>query len=163
MTKKILLALDQSSKVTGWSIWEDGLLKKHGKFSYDDADTITRIVKLRNAITRLIEDEQVTDVALEEIQMQGNVNNVVTFKVLAQVQAAILILCNERAIPYKVVASSTWKSVCGVKGKARPEQKRDAQRFVQEEFGIKPIQDIVDSICIGYTVSKEDRGRINWV
>jgi Holliday junction resolvasome RuvABC endonuclease subunit len=146
-----ILALDQSSKVTGYSIWNNGVLEKYDKFSFIDTDVIVRIVKLKNAIDKLIKDENIDKVILEEIQMQKMQNNVVTFKVLAQVQGAILILCNENAIPYEVVASSTWKSVCGVKGKVRADQKRDAQRFVEEKFGVKPIQDIVDAICIGYS------------
>lgn len=157
-----LLALDQSSKVTGWAIFNNGVLEKHGKFSFTDLDMITRIIKLKNSVDKLIKDENITNVALEEIQMQKNTNNVVTFKVLAQVQAAILILCNENAIPYEVVASSTWKSTCGVKGKARLEQKQNAQKFVLEEFGVKAIQDTVDAICIGYSVSESDRGKIEF-
>lgn len=162
MTEKRMLSLDQSSKVTGWAIYNNGLLEKYGKFSYDDADMITRIIKLKNAVEKLIKAENITHVALEEIQMQGNINNVVTFKVLAQVQAAILILCSENAIPYEVIGSSTWKSACKVTGKARPEQKQNAQKFVEAEFGVKAIQDIVDAICIGYCASKADRSRIDW-
>lgn len=162
LENKRLLALDQSSKVTGWAIYNNGLLEKYGKFSFTDTDMITRVVKLRKAVKELIEEENITHVVLEEIQLQSNINNVVTFKVLATVQSAILILCNENAIPYEVVASSTWKSVCGVKGRARTDQKKDAQRFVLEEFGIKAIQDIVDAICIGYSVSKNDKNELNW-
>lgn len=158
-----LLALDQSSKVTGWAIFQDGLLEKNGKFSFEDANPIIRLVKLQDATEKLIEDENIEEVAIEEIQMQGNINNVVTFKILAFTMASILLLCERKSLPVKVIASSTWKSVCGVKGRVRADQKRDAQRFVLEEFGIKAIQDIVDAICLGYCVTKEERGRVDWV
>jgi len=157
-----LLALDQSSRVSGYAIFQTGTLEKYGKWNFTDADMITRVIKLRDAARELIAAENIEEVAIEEIQLQANTNNVVTFKVLASVQAAILILCNDLSLPCKVVPSSTWKSACGVKGRARAEQKQNAQKFVKEEFNVVAIQDICDAICIGYAVIKDERGRIDW-
>ena len=36
-----------------------------------------------------------------------------------------------------------------IKGKNRPEQKRNAQKYVNEKFNIKATQDECDAICIG--------------
>jgi hypothetical protein len=37
----------------------------------------------------------------------------------------------------------------GIRGRARAEQKRNAQQFVLNTYNIKAIQDICDAICIG--------------
>ena len=82
--------------------------------------------------------------------MQASVgNNVQTFKILAEVFGVILMLCTELKINYTIVSSNTWKSTLKIKGKKRSEQKKDAQRYVLEHYGIKAIQDTVDAICIG--------------
>lgn len=159
---KRLLAIDQSSRTTGYAIFENGILQKYDKFTFEDADVITRLLKIENKINEIIDNENITNIAIEEIQLQANNNNVATYKVLAFVMATILLICKRKNIPYEIIASSTWKSVCGIKGRARAEQKKNAQIFVQEEFGIKAIQDIVDAICLGYSISKEDRNKIEW-
>ena len=148
-----ILALDQSSQVTGWAIFQDGKLDKFGKFDHKNSNVIARISSLKADVLQLIEDESIDKVILEEIQMQGNVNNVTTFKVLAFVLGTLEILMYELDMPYETLPSSTWKSICGVKGRARAEQKKDAQRFVMEEYQTKAIQDIVDAICIGHAVT----------
>lgn len=145
-----ILAIDQSSKVSGYSIFIDDELEDYGKMSYTDDNPIKRILKLRRAVDTLISENDIEKVILEDIQMQGNTNNVVTYKILAFTLGALQLLCEELGIEYEVISSSTWKSRCGVKGKGRTEQKQAAQKFVLEEFNVKAIQDICDAICIGY-------------
>lgn len=77
------------------------------------------------------------------------VNNVQTFKVLAEVFGVLYELCIDMNIPVEAVLAGTWKSTLGIKGKTRPEQKRAAQTWVADNYGIKATQDEVDSICIG--------------
>ena len=33
-----ILALDQASRTTGYSVWKDGKMQTYGKFTYDNAD-----------------------------------------------------------------------------------------------------------------------------
>ena len=58
--------------------------------------------------------------------MQDKINNVQTFKVLAEVFGVIYELVISLGLPYQVVFSGTWKSTCVIKGKARDEQKKNA-------------------------------------
>ena len=55
---------------------------------------------------------------------------------------------------YTVVMSGTWKSTLGIKGRTRPEQKRNAQEYVLQTYNVKAIQDVCDAICIGAHVLK---------
>ena len=145
-----LLALDQASRVSGWAFFKDGELKKFGKFSVDDDDIGERLYKIRENVKTLIETYDIDEVAFEDIQLQNNVvNNVQTFKILAEVFGIIYELVTELNIPHTAVLSGTWKSTLGIKGKNRPEQKRNAQAYVNTMYGIKATQDECDAICIG--------------
>lgn len=145
-----LLALDQASITTGWAVFHDDQLVEHGHFTFEDSDVGERLYKIRNKVAELIADYDINEIAFEDIQMQKNVaNNVQTFKVLAEVFGVIYELATELEIPNTAVLAGTWKSTLGIKGRARAEQKRNAQIYVQNTFGIKAIQDECDAICIG--------------
>lgn len=145
-----LLALDQASKVTGWAIFEDGELKSYGKISLDDPNTDIRLVQLRQGIQTLIADYNIDKVIFEDIQQQNNVaNNVQTFKVLAEVYGVVSELLQEIQIPHSTVLAASWKSTLGIKGRTRAEQKKNAQLYVEQNYGIHVIQDIADAVCIG--------------
>lgn len=145
-----LLALDQSSRITGYAIFVDENLIAHGSINLTEEDVGQRLVLIRKEVTKLIHKYDINEIAFEDIQMQASVgNNVQTFKILAEVFGVILMLCTELKINYTIVSSNTWKSTLKIKGKKRSEQKQDAQRYVLENYGIKAIQDTVDAICIG--------------
>ena len=147
-----LLALDQSSRITGWAIFDNGKLEKYGKFDAEVAGSAIgdRLEYIRNKVKNLIEDNKIDEVIIEDIQMQGNVvNNVQTFKVLAEVFGVISELLVEMKIPQSAVLASSWKSALGIKGRARADQKRNAQQWVITAYGVKPTQDECDAICIG--------------
>lgn len=145
-----LLALDQASKVTGWAIFEDGELKSYGKISLDDPNTDIRLVQLRQGIQTLIADYNINEVIFEDIQQQNNVaNNVQTFKVLAEVYGVVSELLQELQIPHSTVLAASWKSTLDIKGRTRAEQKKNAQLYVEQNYGVHVIQDIADAICIG--------------
>lgn len=145
-----LLALDQASRVTGWAVFNDTQLVDHGHFSVDDDDIGLRLRKIRDKVAQLIADYDINEVAFEDIQMQGNVvNNVQTFKILAEVFGVVYELVTELEIPSTAVLAGTWKSTLGIKGRVRADQKRAAQEYVASTFGVKAIQDECDAICIG--------------
>lgn len=148
MTK--LLALDQASITSGYSIWHDGELKAYGKFTFNDSDIGVRLLNIRNKVLELIQENDINEIIFEDIQLQTNVtNNVQTFKVLAEVFGIIYELATELKISNRAVLAGTWKKHLGIKGRTRPEQKRNAQEYVQNTYGIKATQDECDSICIG--------------
>lgn len=155
-----LLALDQSSHTTGYAIFQDGKLISYDKFSFEDDDVGKRLTKIRNKINSLIEENEITEVAFEDIQLQNNKgpNNVVTYKILAEVFGVIEQLLNEKKIPYQIIPSTSWKSTLSIKGAQRAEQKRNAQLWVLNNCGVKAIQDICDAICIGeHTLRKNTK------
>ena len=163
----ILIAFDQALNTTGYSIFKDGSLVSFDKFTTSDVSTAEKLKEFKSFLNKLLEDKKPNKVAFEEIQLQqipGSTahGNVETFKKLAYVQAILMEALAEKGIAFEIVSSNTWKSTCGVKGRARAEQKRNAQKFVETEYGVKAIQDICDSICIGKHVLEKDSKEINW-
>lgn len=142
-----LLALDQSTRITGWAVYENNKLIQYGKIIEDSDSLAERLVGVRNKIIKLLIDYNIDEVAIEDIQEQ---NNIQTFKALAEVYGVLEELFKEKHIPYRTVYASSWKSTCGVKGRARADQKRNAQLYVANTYGIKATQDECDAICIGH-------------
>ena len=127
-----LLAIDQASVTSGYAIFKDGKLVDYGKFTFNDDVIAERLVKIRAKVLELIAEHDIDEVAFEDIQMQGNVaNNVQTFKVLSEVFGVISETLQEKKMKYTVVMSGTWKSTLGIKGRTRPEQKRNAPNGAQ--------------------------------
>lgn len=141
-----ILALDQASVTTGYSIFYENELKTYGHFSYDNTNIGERLKNVRQKVQELIEQYNITEVILEDIQLQ---NNVQTFKVLAQVLGVLEELCSEMDIKYQTVLATVWRAKIGIKGRERPTQKREAQKYVENTYHIKATQDEADSICIG--------------
>lgn len=155
MAKKYLLALDQSTQVTGWALFENGQLIQQDIFSPSGSLEV-RLTKIRKWLLEFLERyEGEIEVALEEIQLQSNRPGqnrdmgVTTYKKLAYVQGIIIELLTSKNIKYSIIASSSWKSTCGIKGKDSQEQKENAANYVFQQFNIKPVQDACDAICIG--------------
>lgn len=141
-----MLALDQASRTSGFAIFEDNKLIKYGKFTFEDPDFGVRLMKIRNKVQSLIEEFSIDKVVFEDIQLQDNVD---TFKKLAEVFGVIFELVTELNIPHEAILSTSWKSTLKIKGTKRPEQKKNAQLWVNENYNIKPTQDECDAICIG--------------
>ena len=159
-----ILALDQSSRVSGWALFDGNELIEYGKFDLSkEPDIGERLHQARYIVQDIINKLNVDKVILEDIYMDGQrVNNVQTFKILAEVFGVLYELCIDMNIPVEAVLAGTWKSTLGIKGKTRPEQKRAAQAWVAENYGIKAVQDIADAICIGSHYLKTNKPVLEW-
>ena len=152
VASKFIIALDQSTQLTGYAIFQDKDLIAHGVFS-PSGDYEHRIVKLRQWLLDKLEPlKSNVEVYFEDIQLQdlggGNIG-VTTFKKLAHVQGALIVTCIEEDVPYTIVPAATWRKTCGVKGRVRSEYKPAAQAHVLEKYGIQATEDEADAICIG--------------
>ena len=112
-----ILSLDQSTRITGFAVFDNNSLIKVGKFDISySGDIGQRLVKFREKILSLIKEWNIDKVCFEEIQLQNNViNNVDTFKKLANVYGVLLETLVEIDMEYEIVSSNTWKSKCGIR------------------------------------------------
>ena len=156
-----ILALDQSSRITGWAVFQDDKLIDFNKFNAETAvgpDLPKRLQFIKNKVQELVNKYEIDEVVLEDIQMQSNVaNNVQTFKTLAEVIGVISEYLQEENLPQTIVLASSWKSDLGIKGRDRAAQKRAAQQYVVDTYAQKPTQDECDAICIGLSYIKNTK------
>lgn len=158
-----ILALDQASRTSGYSVFCDDKLIDSGTFTFTSDDMAKRLVGIRNKVSELIDKYCIEKLILEDIQLQNNVgSNVTTYKALAEVIGVLTELAAERKLPYELVYSSTWKSELKIKGRTRPEQKRNAQVYVFENFGVNVSQDESDAICIGSYYTQKNKSAFSW-
>ena len=154
-----LLALDQASQVSGFSIYdkETKELIHYGSFEFTSQDFDTRLYHINRKVKEIIEEYHVDEVYLEDIQLQGEdgIPNVVVFKRLAEVIGVICCLCVELNLPHTIVSPSTWRHSCGIRGKARADKKKNAQIYVQEKYGLIVSDDVADAICLGEHAIKQ--------
>lgn len=146
-----LLALDQSSQITGYTILDNGKIIKVSHFEIT-GDLGDRLVKLRNKIISLIEEYNIDEVIFEDIQLQ-DVNGskeigIKTFKVLAEVFGVVYELLTEKKMKNSCVAPIVWKAHFKIAGKGRAQEKKMAQNYILKNYNMKCTEDEADSLCI---------------
>ena len=80
LVSKTILALDQATKVSGWSLWQDGTLTEYGHVSFDQEDPFIRNNKLTHWLGNMIETRDVDEVVIEDIQMSLRFSDLHNFK-----------------------------------------------------------------------------------
>ena len=144
-----ILALDQATRETGFSIYDGVELIHHGVFKANTGEDMSyRINAVNKWVTEVISLASIDAVALEGVQYQGNPKTLIDLaKLLGSLEQTAYSLTG--AMPLIVLAAQ-WKSTCKIGGRARAEQKRNAQIFVKRKFGIEASSDAADAICLGY-------------
>lgn len=157
----VILALDQSLHDNGWAIFKDGKLKDYGKFSIKKTLPLeVRLNLVQQNILDIIYDhlegENPDKIVFEGIQQQ---NNVETFKRLAMVQAAILLLCYNSEIDYTILSPSQWRAINGGGyGRKREEQKQESVNRAKQWYHIDDIDnDVADAINIGHAFFEDNK------
>lgn len=150
---KRILALDQSTRITGWSIYDSGELVKYGTFITDLDDEIQRDRAIKNWLINMINNWKPEYVGLEGIQYQQNMG-VTTFETLARLQGILMETLLELNIEYSICPTNTWRAHCQVKGKTRIDKKRSMQLLAKQWFDISVTDDEADAIGIGKYVAE---------
>ncbi len=147
-----LLALDQSSKTTGYTVLDNGKIIKVSHFDCVGDDLGDRLYQFRKKVISLIEEYDIDEIAFEDIQLQdvnGNKETgIKTFKVLAEVFGVMHELCSEMKMPYTAILPIKWKAHFKIAGKGRSQEKKMAQTYALRNFGIPCTEDEADSLCI---------------
>lgn len=143
-----VLALDQATKVSGWSLFSDGELLRYGTFETQLSDEIARDNTIKNWLISMINNWEPDFVGIEGIQYQKQVG-VTTFETLARLQGILLNCLYEEQIPYEICHTGVWRKYCGVTGRTRVDKKRSMQQLVKEWYDVSVTDDCADAIGIG--------------
>lgn len=161
-----LLALDQASYTTGYAIFEDGKPVVVSHFTAQGDDLGKRLEQIRDNIIKLIQQYNIDTVAFEDIQLQdmtgGKEVGIKTFKMLAEVFGVVHELLNELQLDYYIIPPIVWKATVKVAGKGRTAEKKLAQKWVIDNYGIKCTEDEADAVCLGTHVIKKENSEFDW-
>lgn len=152
-SKKRVFALDQSSKITGYSIYDGDELIDYGVFETNLSDEIKRANQLRQWFISMCNNWKPDYIGIEGVQYQEKFG-VTTFQTLCRVQGIIMVTCVELGLPYEVCPTNTWRHFCEVKGRSRADKKRSMQMLVKQWYDISVSDDESDAIGIGRYVAK---------
>lgn len=149
-----ILALDASTKATGWSVFEDGEYTTSGMIEQKGKDAYDRIYQMQGQIGGLLSKYSPDEVYLEDIVMERNAN---TFRLLGFLSGGIQYICHSKNIPVRLIGASEWRSMIGIqeKGVKRADLKSNALAFCEKYIGLFVDEDEAESICINVAASVE--------
>lgn len=144
-----ILCLDQSTKISGYSIWENKKLIKYSTLISNpkEKNPIERMKEQYDLIKKLIHNENPDFIVFENVQFQQNYG---TFQQLSQLQGLLMASLFEIDIGFQIIEPSAWKSFCCIKGRKRDEQKKNTQLFVKNKYNVDVSEDEADAIGIGF-------------
>lgn len=148
MEKKVL-ALDLSSKRSGWATRANGELE-YGAISASSTKVEKRIGVMRDEVVKLIKLYGITHIIAEEVRPDGMNNH--TGKILNWLQGVIAVAAYEtnKDIEIEFIGASSWRSKLKIQGRAvkREQQKAIDIKYVQDKYGITVMDDEADAIGI---------------
>ena len=68
----------------------------------------------------------------------------------------------ELQMDYTIVPPVVWKATFKIAGKGRTKEKKMAQEYVFNTYGIKCTEDEADATCIGAHVIQKYESEFNW-
>lgn len=132
-----VLALDQSTRVTGYSIFDDSHYVTSGVINLQKIeDTAERSKQMGLEICKIIEGYMPDEVIIEEVAMQSNVD---TLKKLARIQGMAIGFATAHDIPAHILEPTRWRAALNYKQGpkvARKELKQQSRDFVKNVLGL---------------------------
>lgn len=163
-----VLALDLSSKNSGWAVFEDTTYIASGCISASSTDVIKRINKITKELNEILTQYQIDHVIMEEVLPNvGHNTNANVWKALTWLQAAVCFLLHENypKIDKEFIMPNSWRAKIGIHtgaGVKRETLKQKDIEFVKQTFGLDVGDDEADAIGIGYAYVYKLNNEINW-
>ena len=150
-----ILAFDQSTKVSAYSVFVDGKYVEIGLIDlHKIKDTSERVRAMGVELCKVIEKYNPDKVVMEEVAQQSNP---LTLKLLARIQGVIIGFCSAHDIDTYIVEPSKWRSILHFKqgsGIKRVELKEQAIQHVKDVYGLDLSEDECEAICINEAAHK---------
>lgn len=147
----VVVAFDQSTRASGWSVFQDGEYVHSGiiDMSKSKLETDARSFAMAKELWKVLKHYKPQHVVLEETQQQSNVKTVI---VLARLQGMIIGYAEAHGVKTHVVEPARWRKELhyaqGPKVK-RAELKQQSLDYVKENLGLDLPEDQAEACCIG--------------
>ncbi len=159
-----ILSLDLSTKSSGFAIGQNESLEAHGCITASSRDVIKRIIKMRNQLSKIIKNNKIDKIIMEEVRPEYNSH---TNKILMWLQAVIVIAAYEinPKIEFQFNGATSWRAALKIKqgrGIKRDQLKNSDIQYVFNKYGIKVNDDQADAICILDAYWINFNNELNW-
>lgn len=164
-----ILAIDQSSRINGYSVFDNKELVAYGRYESTKETAIERLVDLGDWLASLLHKYKPDQVGLEDTQYNPSTGmGHEVFRLLSQVMGMMMYIAAREGIKIEVVKIPTWRGHCQIKGSVRSQQKKSAQGRVKNWYDISVTDDESEAICIGkyFSDKKAEEGEVligEWV
>jgi Holliday junction resolvasome RuvABC endonuclease subunit len=153
---EITIALDESTKSTGYAVFQDTKLIDYGAFIQNSKNVLERVSNIINDIEEMIEYYNPSNMVIENVQITMSAP---TAKSLMGLQFLIELLCYRKNINCTTIRTAHWRKVLGLSNSPKikkEDKKKEAINYVKDKYGInEKINDVTDAICIGECYLKE--------
>lgn len=145
-----VLATDQATRISGYSLFEDGQYVCSGTIdlSKSELDTDARSFEMAKEIWKVIKKYKPDAMVIENVQKQTSISIVI---ILARLQGQIIGYAEAHGVKTYVVSPTQWRKALnfaqGPKVK-RSELKQQSINYVKEHYGIEAKEDEIESIAI---------------
>lgn len=151
-----VLSLDQSTRVSGYAVFENGEYVHSGMIdmSKSKLETDERSFKMAEEIWKVIEKYRPEYLILEETQQQSNVKTVI---ILSRLQGMIIGYAEAHGVETHILQPSRWRKALGYSQGSkvkRAELKQQSLDYVKEHLGLTLSEDQAESCCIGMAAHK---------
>lgn len=156
---KILIALDESTTCTGYAVFNDSELIKHGLFALKSKDVLERVSYIMEEIEKLIKTYKPDNMVIEDVQITMNA---ATAKSLLGLQFMIEVYAHRNNISCETYRTTKWRKILGLSNSRsldRKAKKQETIDYVKDKYGIDILKDDEsDAIAIGtaYLLEREE-------
>jgi Holliday junction resolvasome RuvABC endonuclease subunit len=151
-----VLAYDQSTRCSGWAIFDGGEYVESGvvDMSKSKLDTDERSFEMAKELWKIMRKYKPNDIILEDVQQQTSVSVV---KILARLQGMLIGHAEAHGVKVHILLPSQWRKAIhfnqGPKVK-RAELKQQSIDYVKEHYDLALTDDESDAICLGVAAHK---------
>ena len=153
-----IVAFDQATYKMGMSIWDDGHLIYYDLFQFSDDAMEKRLMKIERLLSEVVVPVWMPDlVVFEDIQEQGGVKGMKTFKLLAMLLGVCVTTMERLGVKHVEYAPVVWRKEYGAISGGRQAEKAWAVNKVHELTGQWVNEDTSEAILIGYSAVKKNK------
>lgn len=152
----VLLALDQSTRCSGWAVYIDGEYVCSGVIdkSKSKLDTPERSFEMARDLWCVMKKYKPDHVVLEDVQNQNSIKTVI---ILARLQGMLIGYAEAHKVKTHILLPSQWRKALGFNQGPkikRQELKQQSVDFIKEKYGLELQEDECEATCIGVAAHK---------
>ena len=164
----IILALDLSTKSSGYSVFDDNKLITYGLAASTKANVYDRIEIITKRIQEIVKEYNPTKIIAEQPEPAFVKNNIDVYRKLTFVHGSICMMLRHYKLQMELYTSSHWRKMVGIHTGRGIKRTQLKAKDIEEANKLFPqiktkSDDVADAILIGLAyVKQRNLDQLNW-